>query len=251
LIGLKTTANDQFPRLLPPLVGPQTAVMTLQNGLGNEEPLALLFGAEKILGGLCFVCLNRIDAGQIQHLAHGTIEMGEYRRWPEPRTHDIAAMFRHAGVRCKVAVNLERAHWEKLVWNIPFNGLGVAGTAGYPAVIRGALTEGAPFTACLTTDQLLSDPRWEQLVRELMLEVIAAANALGFTVSPELADQQMARTRTMGPYKASTLVDYERRQPLELESIFLEPLRQAQRAGVPAPRLAALCEVLMQLDRRG
>src|SRR5687767_12064328 len=45
LIGLKTTANDQFPKLLPPLVGPHTAVVTLQNGMGNEEQLARLFPA--------------------------------------------------------------------------------------------------------------------------------------------------------------------------------------------------------------
>src|SRR5262245_43351014 len=59
VIGLKTTANDQFPLLLPPLVGPGTAIITLQNGLGNEETLAESFPAEQILGGLCFVCLNR------------------------------------------------------------------------------------------------------------------------------------------------------------------------------------------------
>jgi 2-dehydropantoate 2-reductase len=58
LIALKTTANDQFPKLLPPLVGSHTALLTLQNGLGNEESLAQLFPADKILGGLCFVCLN-------------------------------------------------------------------------------------------------------------------------------------------------------------------------------------------------
>src|SRR5262245_47544842 len=57
LIGLKTTANHQFPKLVPPLVGENTAVFTLQNGLGNEEELAKLFGPEKILGGLCYVCL--------------------------------------------------------------------------------------------------------------------------------------------------------------------------------------------------
>src|SRR5262245_37061115 len=54
LIGLKATANDQFLRLLPPLVGPHTAVLTLQNGLGNEAELAKLFPVEQILGGLCF-----------------------------------------------------------------------------------------------------------------------------------------------------------------------------------------------------
>src|SRR4051812_26753169 len=54
LIGLKATANDQFAKLLPPLVGENTAILTLQNGLGNEEQLAALFGKEKVLGGLCF-----------------------------------------------------------------------------------------------------------------------------------------------------------------------------------------------------
>src|SRR5262245_38778306 len=61
LIGLKTTANDQFPALVSPLLTPRTAIVTLQNGLGNEARLADLFGGERILGGLCFVCLNRTE----------------------------------------------------------------------------------------------------------------------------------------------------------------------------------------------
>jgi 2-dehydropantoate 2-reductase len=248
LIGLKTTANDQFARLLPPLVGPHTAVLTLQNGLGNEARLAELFGREKILGGLCFVCLNRIEPGVILHIAHGTIVMGEYQRWPEPRTHDIASMIRNAGVPCKVTENLERAHWEKLVWNIPFNGLGVAGAAGYDAVANGALPAGTRPGPCLTTDRLLADPRWEQLARELMLEIIATANALKLGIPESVADKQIERTRNMGAYKASTLLDFENGLPLELEGLFLEPLRQARNAGVKTPRLAALCEVLKQLD---
>ena len=248
LIGLKTTANDQLPRLVPPLVGDRTAVLTLQNGLGNEAQLAALVGAEKILGGLCFVCLNRLEPGLILHLDHGTILMGEYQRWPEPRTHDIAWLFRHAGVPCNVTDNLERAHWEKLVWNIPFNGLGVAAAAGYEAVVGGGPSAGAGHGPCLTTDQLLVDSRWAKLARELMLEVIATANALGLRLPESVADEQTARTRTMGAYKASTLIDFEQRRPLELESMFLEPLRQAQRAGVPTPRLGALCEVLSRLN---
>lgn len=250
LIGLKTTANDQLSKLVPPLVGANTAVVTLQNGLGNEELLAGLFGAEKVLAGLCFVCLNRLEPGLIHHLAHGKIVMGEYQRWPEPRTHDIASMFRHAGVPCKVTDNLERTHWEKLVWNIPFNGLGVAAVAGYDALIAqpSTLNPQPVLGPCLTTHRLLSDPRWENLVRELMLEVIAAANALGLKVSEALAEKQISNTRTMGAYKASTLVDYERGQPLEMESLFLEPLRQARKSGVATPRLETLCEVLKRLN---
>jgi 2-dehydropantoate 2-reductase len=176
--------------------------------------------------------------------------MGEYQRWPEPRTHDLASLFRRAGVPCKITDNLERAHWEKLVWNIPFNGLGVASVAGYDALVARSSTPGLQpvHGACQTTDKLLDNSRWENLVRELMLEVIAAANALGFKLSEALADKQIERTRTMGAYKASTLVDFERRQRLELESLFFEPLRRARQAGVPTPRLAALCAVLENLD---
>jgi 2-dehydropantoate 2-reductase len=251
LIGLKTTANDQFPKLLPSLVGPHTAVVTLQNGLGNTEQLARLFSPEQILSGLCFVCLNRVDPGVIHHLEYGMIVLGEFQRRAGPRTHGLAAMFRDAGVPCKVTDNLARAQWEKLVWNIPFNGLGVAGAAGYEVF---ATRHPSPVTRhspgpVLTTDKLLADPRWEKLLRDLMLEVIAAAGALGFEIPVSYAEEQIERTRTMGAYRASTLIDFERHQPLELESMFLEPLRRAQKAGVPVPRLAVLCEVLQQLDQ--
>ena len=250
LIGLKATANDQLCDLLSPLVGSHTMVLTLQNGLGNEEKLAALFGEGKIVGGLCFVCLNRLEPGIVQHIDHGKIVLGEYQRWPEPRTHDLASMFRHAGVPCEVADNLERAHWEKLVWNIPFNGLGVASAAGFAAAVNGVSPTGAPLGSCLTTDKLLADARWERLVRELMLEVITAANGLGLKISESVAEEQISRTRTMGAYKASTLIDFERGKPLEIESLFVEPLRRAREARVTVPRLAALCSLLHQLDRK-
>lgn len=251
LIGLKATANHQFRTLLPPLVGPHTAIVTLQNGLGNEEELARLFPPTQILGGLCHVCLNRLEPGVIQHLGGGHVALGEFSGWPEPRTHDIASALRHSGVPCDVTDNLRRAHWEKLVWNIPFNGLGVAGAMGYEAVIAGHGPTVAAPGRCLTTDHLLDGGRWEQLLRELMLEVINAANALGLQIKKEYADFQLGRTRGMGAYRASTLIDFERGHPLELEALFLEPLRQARAAGVATPRLEALCAVLKQMTKEG
>lgn len=248
IISLKTTANDQFANLLPPLIGPQTALLTLQNGLGNEQQLTSVAAIDQIMGGLCFVCLNRIAPGIIQHLDHGQVMLGEFRRWPEPRTHDIAGRFRHAGVPCTVTDDLARAHWEKLTWNIPFNGLGVASAAGLEAVKSGKLLGNPPLQRCLTTDKLLRDKGWSRLLTELMLEVIAAARGLGLDLPDTLADKQIERTRTMGAYKASTLIDFERRQPLELQSLFLEPLRQARAAAVEVPRLSSLCQVLSELD---
>jgi 2-dehydropantoate 2-reductase len=250
LIGLKATANDQFSKLLPPLVGKKTAVMTLQNGLGNEEALAKLVPVEQILGGLCFVCLNRIEPGVIVHIGHGVVVMGEFQRYPEPRTHEIAAIFQNAGVTCKVTDNLAKAHWEKLVWNIPFNGLGVASAAGYEAFqSSNSEFQIAKLKPCLTTDKLLEDPFWEKIVRELMMEVIAAAGALGHKIPPSFADKQIARTLTMGAYRASTLIDFEAGRPLELDALFFEPLRQARSAGAKVPQLERLCHVLQQLDK--
>jgi 2-dehydropantoate 2-reductase len=265
LIGLKTTANNQFGRLLPPLVGPATGVLTLQNGLGNEEALARLFRPQQVMGGLCFVCVNRLAPGLIHHIDHGQVVLGEFQRPPEPRTRQIAGLFKQAGVGCNVTNDLARTHWEKLVWNIPFNGLGVAAAAGFEALAGGRLPiaespptpgsvllspheVGQPNRGTLTTDKLLAEARWMGLLRDLMFEVIATARALGFDVADSLADTLIRRTRTMGAYKASTLLDFERGQPLELESLFLEPLRQAQRARVPIPRLEALCRILQRLD---
>ncbi len=289
IIGLKTTANAVLPTLLPLLVGPNTAVLTLQNGLGNEAQVAAIVGAEKTLGGLCFVCLNRTAPGVIQHIAHGKIVMGDYippseresvtrstsldqtiqafqtpsfdqpaavhrtalrARKPQPRTLEITRVIQNSGIPCDVAENLEAAHWEKLVWNIPFNGLGVASAAGIDSILSGQLAPGQKLQPCLTTDLLLADPRWEKLVRELMMETIRAAQALGLDVPDDVANQQINRTLDMGPYKASTLIDYQRGQELELQALFLEPLAQAKRKNVPTPRLAGLCEILKELNPR-
>ena len=180
LIGLKTTANARFSSLLPPLVGPGTAVLTLQNGLGNEEQLARLFPARQILGGLCFVCLNRIEPGVIRHLDHGQVVLGEFQRRSQARTEELAALFRKAGVACAITDDLACSHWEKLTWNIPFNGLGVAAAIGFEefvnpraasGVVSPAPAEGASrpgiflgierrMPATFPTDELLGDARW-------------------------------------------------------------------------------------------
>jgi 2-dehydropantoate 2-reductase len=249
VIGLKTTANGEFPRLIPPLVEIGTAVLTLQNGLGNEEALSTVLREDQILGGLCFVCINRIAPGIIRHIAHGRIMLGEYGRPADDRTRMIASAFEAAGVPCEVTDTLAEAHWLKLVWNIPFNGLGVASAAGLEALETGRIPDGRPLAPCNSSDQLLADPAWESWVRRLMAEVIATARAQGHAVPDDYAQYQIDRTREMGPYFASTIVDFMDQRPLELDSLFLEPLRQAQEFGVATPALAALCGVLGDLAR--
>ncbi|MBM3848072.1 MAG: 2-dehydropantoate 2-reductase [Verrucomicrobia bacterium] len=248
LVALKSTANQHLERLVKPLCDDRTVVLTLQNGLGNEEALAQFLPAHQITGGLCFVCINRVAPGVIHHMAHGRVTIGEMKRPATDRTLLISRLFKESGVPSSTTDNLAQAHWEKLAWNIPFNGLGVAGSAGWAAVNDGVLPPGASIERCLATDAILSDPRWQGIAVELMREVIGAANALGLSVSESWETRYLDQTRVMGAYRASTLIDFEEHRPLELNSLFEEPLRLARTAGYPTPRLEKLCRLLRQLE---
>ena len=94
IVAVKTTSNPELPPLIAPLLGEKTMILTLQNGLGNEDFLAEHFGAERILGGLCYISLNRTAPGVVERLDAGRLTIGEYRGHPQPRTHDVAWEFK-------------------------------------------------------------------------------------------------------------------------------------------------------------
>ncbi|MDP9254892.1 MAG: 2-dehydropantoate 2-reductase [Verrucomicrobiota bacterium] len=231
LIAIKTTSNTELLRLIPPLLHERTILLTLQNGFGNEEFLAENFGAERVLGGLCFVCLNRVAPGVIEHYDYGRVALGEYSGYPLPRTHDIAREFKRCGIVCSVVKNLALERWRKLVWNIPFNGLSV--TAGG-----------------IDTAAILRDDNLRTATLALMDEVITVAGKCGQFLPSAEALRQMKRTEEMGAYKPSTLIDFEARKPLEIEAIWGEPLRRAAAVGAKIPRLELLYALLKERDRR-
>ncbi|MGI9088422.1 MAG: 2-dehydropantoate 2-reductase [Chthoniobacterales bacterium] len=229
LIALKTTANDDLLDLLPPLLHENTILLTLQNGLGNEEFLAKNFGAARVLGGLCFVGLNRVSPGEIEHYGGGRIILAEYSGFPLARTHDVSWEFKRSGVVCTVAANLALERWRKLVWNIPFNGLAIAGGG-------------------IDTAEILANEQLRARTLALMDEVIAAARRCGYALPTALALEQIKQTENLRGYRPSTLLDFESDRPLELEAIWGEPLRRAQAAGAEMPELSALYAELKQLD---
>ncbi len=228
LIALKATANDALPSLLPPLIGPRTMLVTMQNGLGNEEFLATRFGEERVLGCLCFVCLNRVAPGVIEHYGHGSLALGEFGRAAQPRTRALTAWFERAGIPCEVSDDLGYARWRKLVWNIPFNGLAIA---------AGGATVG----------DVLSDGGLEREARGLMRETIAAARGLGFDLPEGEEERQIEKSRPMGAYRPSSLIDWKAGRPVEVDAIWSEPLRRAVGAGVDTPRLALLEALLRRV----
>jgi len=231
LVGLKTFANDSFGELIAPLLAAGTEILTLQNGLGNEEALAALFGAERILGGVAFLCSNRGAPGVVHHLGAGRIILGEFVRRDPARIEQVAAMFGRAGVDCRTTADLPKARWEKLVWNMPFNGL--AALLLQPVNV------------------LLAVAATRKLVREIMLEVIAAANAqgLGQEIAADYADSMMEFTDRMGEYRPSMQIDREEGRELEIGAIFRTPLCQGAAKGVAMPRVEMLATLLEQVSR--
>jgi 2-dehydropantoate 2-reductase len=230
IVTLKTTANDQFEPLIAPLIKDGTSILTLQNGLGNEERLAELFGARRVLGGMAFVCINRIEPGVVHHMAEGTVTLGEFGSVAGQRARGIAEMFRLSRVPCRVVDDLRCGRWEKLVWNIPFNGLSAA------------LNQ--------TTDVLVGSQPGEDLVRSLMEEVIAGARGVGVELPGSLVSSKIEQTRRMGPYKTSMHLDLLSGRAMEVEAIFGYPMRIAQQAGVAVPRLEMLYRMLKLQDQR-
>ena len=221
IVTLKTTANAQLASMLPPLIGEHTLVLTMQNGLGADEQIAAVVGAERVMGALAFIASTRTAPGEVTCYHHGSVTLGEFGRTPLPRTHALAEQFRSAGVRISVVENLAEARWRKLVWNVPFNGLAIAAGG-------------------ITTDKICAEPKLASRVHALMKEVQAAAAAFGFSIPDEFLRKQFDVTPPMGPYRPSSLVDYLAGREVEIESIWGEPLRRAKSVGAAAPELERL-----------
>ena len=228
LVGLKTFANDRYGELITPLLGAGTQILTLQNGLGNEETLADLFGEERIIGGVAFLCSNRGAPGEVHHLGEGRIVLGKYQRRDQERLDALVTIFSNAGVDCRATNDLKQARWEKLVWNIPFNGL--------CALLQQPV------------NRLLAAKDCRRLVRELMLEVIAAANAQGLNqpIAESYAERMLEFTDNMGEYKPSMQIDREEGRQLEIAAIFTAPLAAGRRQGIAMPRVEMLAILLEQ-----
>ena len=230
IVAFKTTSNASLAKLLPPLIGQGTSVCTLQNGLGNEELIGSIVGRDRILCGVCHVCVSRPTPGVASNMSGGNIRFSDLTGGDTPRAQSVAQLFEQAGIRCSVAPSVGSARWYKLVWNVPFNGL--------------SISEGGIDTA-----QILANPKLRAETLALMNEVMAASTALGFPQDPEHPKQEIARTLKMGAYQPSSLLDYLAKKPVELESIWGEALRQGTAAGVPMPKLKELYQKLKQLVR--
>lgn len=236
LVGAKTTSADLAP-VIAQAAKPDAKVLSLQNGLAVEESLrALLPDTLHLLGGLCLICVHREGPGVVTHQALGAVNIGYHSG---PAIDEVARMaiveegaglFRAAGIDSQAMPNLHQARWQKLVWNIPYNGLSVLLGAG--------------------TTALMADADSRALIQALMAEVVQGAKACGYDMPPGYADYLFTMTDKMPDYWPSMYHDFLHKRPLELEAIYARPLAAAQAAGCQLPRIDMLYRTLGFIDRR-
>ena len=235
IVSLKTTQNQLLPDLLPPIVKDDGVVLVLQNGLGIEAEIAEIVSNVHVIGGLCFLCSNKVAPGHIHHLDYGQITLGEYTSNYQStgitkKMQEIAADFENAGISIELLEDLLLGRWKKLVWNIPYNGLSVILDA--------------------RTDELMTDIHTRQLVESLMWEVVAGAKSTGRTISESFVQTMLDYTVKMKPYRTSMKIDFDEKRPLEIEAIFGNPLRKAAAEGVNLQQIRCLYQQLKFLDIR-
>jgi len=220
LVCLKTTNNYLLKELLSPLMHEDTIVILIQNGLGIEQQAADDLPGVQIAGALAFICSNKVGPGHIHHLDLGRLTLGGYNLKNPSLLDLVSADFNEAGVPCQVTADLDQARWQKLVWNVPFNGLTVVLNA--------------------TTDQIMANEESSKLAHEMMYEVVDAANACGVPLKREFADKMMAVTAKMTPYAPSMKLDYDHKRPMEIDAIYSQPIEHALKNGYKMSKVEML-----------
>ena len=235
ICALKVTSIKDARALVRPCVSSDTRILVLMNGLGLEESFAEWFNPEQIFGGLAFTCINRGEPGYVSHIAYGSITLGHLYNDPT-ELKSAVALWVQSKVQVSTSSSFLCARWEKLCWNIPFNGLAVAAGG-------------------ITTDHIMGDPSLRNTARTLMEEVIEVGNK---DLEKHSEDERIDRvamiehmfelTDTMGAYRPSTIIDFIEAKAMEVESIFGEPLRRAQLLEVATPQLTLLTALLRALN---
>jgi 2-dehydropantoate 2-reductase len=235
IIALKATQNHLLASLLPPLVKDNSVVLVLQNGLGVEEEIVKIVGNATIIGGLCFLCSNKVGPGHIHHIDYKAITLAKYAEGyqacgiTEEMVH-LAHDFKEANIPITLFEDLWIARWKKLVWNIPYNGLSVVLDA--------------------TTQELMANLDSRTLVEQLMEEVSLGAKTSDRSIPESFIQEMLDHTEKMEPYKTSMKVDYDEHRPMEVEAILGNPLRSAQSRGVKLPQISMLYQQLKFLNAR-
>lgn len=216
LFCVKTYDLDAAAAALPPLIGPDTMVLPLQNGIDSPDRLAHLLGAGPVLGGVAYIVATRVAPGVIAHNGNTRIVFGERNGGTSPRAERLRDMFSRTAITGELHPDFRVPMWEKFIL--------LAGTGGVLAMTRLPI---GPVRDC---------PETLALFRGVMDEAAAVARALGIPLGGDCVDRHMALVSTLNrSVRSSMLTDVLAGNRLELDALTGSVVRLGREAGVPTP----------------
>jgi 2-dehydropantoate 2-reductase len=238
VLGVKAHALTGLAPSIAPLIGPNTSVLSTQNGIpwwyfphaagGNVDTLqsvdpggviAANIPARSVVGSLVYFATDLAEPGVIRHVEGNRISLGEPDGSKSDRIKAIAEAFIKAGLRAPVTARLRNEMFVKLLGNAAFNPIS--------ALTRATLVS------------MARDPDVRALVAALMAEVEGIANKLGIEL-PISIEKRIAGAEAVGEHKTSMLQDLELGRPMELECIAGALVELGVKLDVPTPRLQAV-----------
>lgn len=251
LLAVKAHSLPELAPQLRSLLGPDTAVVGLQNGipwwyfhdfagplngavLESVDPGGIISASiepRRVLGSIITVAAEIAEPGVIQHVENNRITLGEPRGERSVRCREIAAALIGAGLRVPITTHIREEIWTKILGNAPFNPISALTGATLAAMVR--------------------DPGVNAVAREIMREAETIGRRLGLDLRISI-DQRVAGVEKMGEHKTSMLQDLEAGRPLELEPVVGAVLEVGGRLGVPMPAMRTVyaCTKLLAKTRR-
>jgi 2-dehydropantoate 2-reductase len=225
LFCVKSFDTPSAAAAIRPVIGPDTAVVSLQNGVDNEETLDRILGAGHAAGGVAYVFASIEAPGVISHRLAGRIVMGELDGRPSPRLMGLREAFTAAGVPAEVVPDIQRVLWEKYLL--------ITAQAGTTALTR------CPIGV------VRSVPETWQMYRAITEELAAVAKASGVRLDAGVVDAVVKMAEGLAPEALSSLYhDLVQGRRLELEALHGHAVRLGQRLGVPTPTIRTVYAAL-------
>jgi len=217
LVTVKTTATDEAARAIQPLVGPDTAVLSLQNGIDAAERIGAVVGLAHLLGGATWVSSVVERPGVIRQVSQfRRIVLGELDGQITPRARAVYEALKGTGATVELSDNIRKVLWTKFVF--------IAALSGVGAVTR------------LPVGDYRDVPETRELLVRVMAEVEAIAIASGIPLDADVIEQTLAFVDNAAPtIMASMQRDVAAGRPSELESMIGVIGRKGRELGVPTP----------------
>jgi len=229
LFTVKAYDNPEALKLLPPLVGTDSVVLTLQNGVDSVDEVAGAVGQSHVLGGTTYVATALEEPGVIvQTGVHRSIIFGEVfgnRRQITPRVQAIADAMAPADIMVTPVADGRVPIWDKFVYLAPF--------AGFTGAAR------------LPIGPIWKDPHVQEMFYAAAREIAALAAAEGVEISPDRFTRLTEYMDSIPPStRSSLLIDLGMGKRIEVEALHGAAVRRAAKHGVPVPIIATLYAAL-------